>query len=433
METPGIRFSMSALESIPVCKSRDKATQARWTALQCFCDPVPASCTRLLHLSLADWQRLLRWLDISGLALYFLHRIEELRWDGSLPQAVLARLQQNLFDNAIRTQDMIAESGGIQREFLNTNLSYAILKGFSLWPCSVPDLALRSQLDLDFLIAEKDSPAARRILESRGYRLHAVSGRSWEFKTPHSLKRSLDDLYKAPPSRCVELHLETRAEGRDSLLARAEKRQFHGIPMPVLRPADLFLGQGLHLFKHVCSEFARAAHLLEFRHHVIARHDDVEFWREVRAAARDNLRTSWALGLVTLLISRTMGDFAPHALTGWTVERLPAAARLWVETYGCRSVFADPPGSKLYLLLQRELEIAGVPAKRSLRRILLPMKLPPPIQLAPEQESMGARMRRYRLQAWFILHRLRFHILEGIRYIRESARWRQQLKVCGQS
>lgn len=404
----------------------------RAAVLGCFSDRVPESCTHLLHLSGTDWQRLLRWLDISGLALYFLDRINELRWDRNLPPAVLSRLQQNLADNTMRTKDMMAEAGGIQSEFLNENLSYAVLKGFSLWPCSVPNPALRSQLDLDFLIAEKDAPAARRILESRGYHLHAVSGRSWEFKTAHPLSHSLADLYKAVPSRCVELHLETRAEGGDSLLARVEKQDFQGISMPVLRPADLLLGQGLHLFKHVCSEFSRAAHLLEFRRHVITRRDDCAFWREVRTLARENLRTSWALGVVTLLISRTMGDFAPAALTDWTVDCLPPAARLWVEAYGCRSAVADLPGSKLYLLLQQQFEVAGIPAKRSLRRILVPLKLPPPIEIAPGHETLPARMRRYRMQARFVLYRLRFHTVEGFRYLRESARWRQQLKECRQ-
>ena len=55
----------------------------------------------------------------------------------------------------------------------------------------------------------------------------------------------------------------------------------------------------------------------------------------------------------------------------------PHAARLWVQLYGEQNVFASFPGSKLYLLLQKELAISGVPPKRSLRQALLPLRLPP--------------------------------------------------------
>jgi hypothetical protein len=37
------------------------------------------------------------------------------------------------------------------------------------------------------------------------------------------------------------------------------------------------------------------------------------------------------------------------------------------------------------------------------------------------------RIGRYRLQLSFILGRLRFHIVEGLRYTWESYRWRQYL------
>jgi hypothetical protein len=179
-------------------------------------------------------------------------------------------LKRNLVDNAERTRGLIGESLSIQREFQKAGVSYALLKGFSLYPHSVPRLELRSQLDLDFLVAEKHIPESRVILERHGYHLHAVSGRSWEFKTDHIPNASLDDLYKNVPHRCVELHAELALPGQRSLLASATSQDFHGLRMPVLSPADLFLGQGMHVFKHICSESSRIAHLLEFRRHVIA-------------------------------------------------------------------------------------------------------------------------------------------------------------------
>jgi hypothetical protein len=400
----------------------------REAALLIFCDPLPDQCLRLLHLSRQEWQRLLRWLDISGLALYFLDRIVELQLCDRLPAAVIERLQQNLNDNTRRTHGMIAESVAIQQHFQAARLSYAVLKGFSLCPHAVPRPELRHQFDLDFLVAEQSAPEARQILERRGYRLYAISGRSWEFKLNEISGFSLKRLYKDLPSKSVELHVEASTPDRHLLLERIEQRKFHGICMPVLSAVDLVLGQGLHAYKHVCSESSRTAHLLEFRRHVLAYRNDDAFWKKLRSVAEDNPRASLSLGVVTLLTASAMDDFAPEAFTSWTVGRPPRSARLWVELYGSRAVFESFPGSKLYLLLQKELELAGVPAKRSLQQALLPTRLPPTVVRASANESSFARIRRYRMQLQFFLFRLRFHIVEGLRYALESYRWRHHIE-----
>ena len=64
-----------------------------------------------------------------------------------LPESIRQRLEQNLRDNTERTNPLIEECCAIQREFVNAGVSYAVLKGFSLWPHSVSGLELRSQLD----------------------------------------------------------------------------------------------------------------------------------------------------------------------------------------------------------------------------------------------------------------------------------------------
>lgn len=393
----------------------------REAVLMTFCDPLPAECSRLLNLSERKWKALLHWLDISGLALYFLNQLIELELCDLLPSAVFTRLYLNLIDNSERTRGMIEESIAIQQEFQHADLWYANLKGLSLWPSSVPKPELRSQFDLDFLVGEQSASEARRILERRGYRLYAISGRSWEFKRNESPGLSLKHLYKNLPSYSVELHIE---QGGRSQLEQLEIRDLYGMRMPVLSPVDLLLGQGLHAFKHICGEFSRAAHLLEFRRHVIARRDDSAFWRELQFAAKDNPRASVGLGVVTLLITHIIGDFAPEALTNWTVDALSGPVRLWVETYGHRIVFASYPGSKLYLLLQQELEFSGIQGKRPIRDSLLPFRLPPPVIRAFPKEVLPVRIRRYYMQLELILDRLRFHVVEGIRFKLESRRWR---------
>lgn len=206
---------------------------------------------------------------------------------------------------------------------------------------------------------------------------------------------------------------------------RAAQLCIGGSSMPVLSPADLFLGQRTHCFKHICSELSRAAHLIEFRCHVLARYSDMAFWSGLRQIARQNSRAPLALSVITLLITRVMGDFAPDALTSWTVDKVAPRVRLWVELYGRRAVLTSFPGNKLYLLSQRELARSGVPSKRSLRQPLLPLSFPPLIVHAQAHETLWMCARRYGAQLRFVLFRLRFHAVQGFSYLRESARWRR--------
>jgi len=388
---------------------------------------MPAACAILKDLTARQWQPLLHWLDTSGLALYFLDRLSDLELCAMLPPRVLARLQQNLADNTARTQSMASEWTALNRLFQKAGLSYATLKGFSLWPISVPKTELRSQLDLDFLVSEESSAGARAILEGVGYRLSAIGDRSWEFKTGHEQPPSLKTLYTAKPQRSVELHIERQNATSAPLLSRTEDRCFYGAFLPVLSPVDLFLGQAMHVYKHVSSSFARTAHLIELRRHVLVRHHDDAFWKEARRIAERDAKPPIALGVVMLLISQVMGEFAPEALTCWTVDRLPLAVRTWVELYGKRVALGSFPGSKLYLLLQKEVEAAGIPAKRPVRRALLPSRLPPAIAHRVPGETAAARVKRNARQLHFIFFRLRFHTVEGLRYVCESFRWRRRL------
>ena len=397
----------------------------RETVLAAFGDPAQFGFQLLMNLSDRQWSGLLRWLDTSGLALMFLERMRELDLVRILPAEVQLRLERNLADNSQRIGEMIAESVAIQRHFQRADLSYAALKGFSLWPVSVPRLELRSQLDLDFLIAEEGAEEARTILEDFGYRLHAVSGRSWEFKADEDRPASLATLYKAGGRRSAELHLEAKENGNGSVLSRTRELCFHGVYMPVLAPVDLFLGQGLHLYKHLSNDFVRAAHLVEFRRHVVARFDDATFWSNLRRRVGDQRETPVRLGVVVLLIERLMGRFAPDALTSWTADRVPGAARLWVDLYGPRTALASFPGTKLYLLLVKELAEVGVGSKRSLGRALLPRRLPPAIGMPVEGETAGARLNRLKTEVGYIVFRLRFHFVEGLRLVCESILWRR--------
>lgn len=204
-------------------------------------------------------------------------------------------------------------------------------------------------------------------------------------------------------------------------------RRFRDLSIPVLAPVDLFLGQGLHVYKHLCGQFTRTAHLVEFRRHIIARRYDLSFWRDLRALAESNPRGSVGLGVVTLLITRLMGDFAPLSLTCWTVDRLAPAVRLWVETFAHDAIFTGSPGTKLHLLLQEALASTSSPRTRTLRKAILPAKAPRVFTSTLPNDNLFNRLRRQWNQFRFNLIRTRFHIREGLRYLRARRRWRNAL------
>ena len=403
--------------------------RTRLAVLRAFCDPFPVESNLLLRLSSREWKHLLQWLDTSGLALYLYDRLNELEECQQLPDWMRDRLEQNCRDNAGRMRSQIEECNAIHLDFQRAHLSYAVVKGLSLWPKAVPRLELRSQLDLDFLMAESCAREARRILEQRGYLLQAVSGRTWEFKTASAAAPSIRDLYQSGGRRSVELHLEGGSSGGRALLDRTVTLNFEGICIPVLPPAELLLGHGMHLYKHVMSEFIRAAHMIEFRRHVVVCRSDEALWSKVRSLAGDDLKMSWGLGIVTLLAERLTDNFAPRALTDWTVDRLPVAVREWVDIYGTRSVLARFPGSKLYLLAQSALERSGVPRKRSIGQALVPRKLPPPIATSSSPGSLLERARSSCHQLSYFVFRLRFHLVEGARFAWEAIRWRNRFRL----
>ena len=409
----------------PTVPHFSRKQQLRQYVLLFFCDPIHADCLRLVNITHAEWKQLLHWLDTSGLALYFLDRLTERDLTEILPPNILARLQQSMAQNAERIEAMVVESNKIQLSLQEIGVPYAVLKGFSLCPISVPKPELRSQLDLDFLVSREHGAAAKHVLEENGYELMAISGRSWEFKAHAGCTSSLKDLYKSGKTRSAELHVENSSAHESALLNRLEWMPFRGISMPVLPPVDLFLGQALHLYKHLLSEMHRAAHLVEFRRHVLARSADEFFWHQVKDKALHDPDVYIRLGVVVQLTSLVMGKFAPEALTAWTADRLPAEIRLWLARHGHRLVLAGFPGSKLHLVLRKELEIAGVPTGGSRLTLLIPRRLPPAITHRVEGESLATTIRRNLRELRFIAFRFRFHTIEGARYLLESALWRQ--------
>jgi hypothetical protein len=396
-----------------------------------FRDPAETALRRLWEIRPHEWKQSYHWLDASGMALYFLDRLESLHLETVLPATTLSRLRGNLADNRERSSAMFAEFASLNQSFQAAGLLYANLKGFTLSPESCPRPELRCQLDFDFLVDGAQLNLYRDLLRETGYELVAATPDVWEFKAGSSEMVNVKDHYKVRPQRSVELHFASSAAPphlpfRDRRLERLDTHSWGGLTFPALTPADQFIAQALHVFKHLCSPCTRLSWLLEYQRHVSARNHDQSFWNEVRAQAGNNRHTSIAIGLTTLLSSRIFGWDAPPDLEEWTSHRLPAGVRLWADQYGRQSILADFPGTKLYLLLEEELRGNDRAWKETRLTTLLPLHRAPRVLSTNAQDNAWKRILGEAYQLRFVLFRLRFHVVEGMHYLIAASRWKRQ-------
>lgn len=405
-------------------RENSRRTRLKLAVLASFHEPAPSIEARLREFTLRDWDRAMYWLDVSGLALYFLDRIETLKLNSSVPERFVAQLHTRLDENRLRTESLLVEAEMITRALRERNVDCTVLKGATIPRESSPDISLRSQLDLDLLIREGDASAVQSCLSRFGYSLDAVSGDTWEFKAGPSGRSSLKNLYQVRPERSVEVHLQRASE--PDRLARAETCSINGHVVPALSSADLYLLQAQHVFKHMCGEYTRASWVLEYWRHVSARRGDVSFWRDVEMVAAEIPASEIATGAATLMASVILGPCAPPELARWSMDRLSPEVCLWIHLYGSKILLSDRPGSKVYLLLRKELDGDSPSGKSARRRLILPFHWPQRITRRTANESLSDSLRRFLIEAGFTGRRLGFHLAEGFGLAIESLRWQRR-------
>jgi len=379
---------------------------------------------RLASFSTGAWADTYRWLDASGLAIYFLDRVQTLGLEACLPTTVLQRLERNLNDNRERTADNFAEFARINRALTAAGITFVNLKGISLVPHACEDPALRLQLDVDLLIEMRQIQSCAVTLAALDYVLTGVSASVWEFKADASTMPSINDLYRPKPQRSVEIHFDAGQPPME-LAERREWSTWDGFSFPVLNDAERFIAQAAHVLKHMRGEWMRPSWLLEFRHSVLHWKDDRAFWQRVREQAGVDRELQTAIGAAVVLATIAFGSFAWEELSSWTVDVLDPGLQLWLDCYGRTVIMADYPGTKLYLLQPESSSATNAAQRRSTRHKLLPLHNAPRVVYGAAEQGAKARLRVWRVQMDYFLFRLRFHFVEGWRYVLEAPRWKK--------
>jgi hypothetical protein len=394
-----------------------------------FRDADPSQHRKRLHrFSARQWHENFRWLDASGLALYFLQRLRSLEAENAIPDSILAQLEQRHADNEHRTAVLFNEFVRINAAFRGAGLEFVALKGFSLVPDFCPDLSLRCQMDFDLLIADYQAGPCRDVLVSLGYSLMASNSHVLEFKSNAGKVPHMRDLYKAKPQHAVEIHLsdDSRFEFHSSLLNRSRIATANGIEYPALSAEDMFFGVASHLFRHIRSEWTRISWLLELRHFLFTRRNDSAFWTNVRENAQQTSGAAVAVGVAVSLADKAFGKLECYDLRNWSVDELPAPVILWIEHYGDKTLLADFPGSKLYLLLERELDDSRE-TSLTIRQRLFPTSRPARIATAATGNILD-RLQALQFEYRYFFFRLRFHLTQTPRYLLEAWLWKRSRK-----
>jgi hypothetical protein len=365
-----------------------------------------------------EWKDVLVWLDTTGLSLYFLSRLKSLGKQDVLPPSILQRFETNFNANRAQQEEQFAEFSAIIQIFNRNSIRFAAEKGFTVEPDYCPDTTLRVQLDLDFRIHHHDLERAHDLLRARGYSLL--------FDYPGELKLargdggipSLERLYSPKRQWHVELHWNQVRPW-----PVVETVSIRGLAVPVLSKLDVFRDQCAHVFRHLRSEWTRASWLLEFRHFVLGNQDNDTFWTAIQRSGTQDAEAAVALSSVTEFAEGILGPFASPILASIREEALPPALRKWISRYAWPYCLARFPGTKYYLLLERELTTDRTAWRRQCRQRLLPLHAPPrAIQAEFRKSEASGSLLGY---LGFVFQRLKLHSLELPRFAYEYLVWTQ--------
>jgi hypothetical protein len=422
-------------KSFPVWnRATARTCELKSAIVACFRGREEGLTEHLSRFNLADWQSVLWWLDISGMAIYFLDRARSTGAEKSIPEQIAAGLEERLQRNSVRIDALLQEASMLATWFHGGGIPYVLMKGITLTPDSVPNPALRSQTDLDFMLPRRYAAQAIHYILRLGYKLHATSGNTLEFRAGQVSLPDLANIYSVRTQRALELHLIHDSADERGALDRRVTRIFQEAKISTFSREDVLVQQALHLLKHLCGEHTRLSWALEFQRHVRARKGYPEFWSAAQAVARTEWNGDLAMGMALWITEGMFGRSDLQIPQQWRSESLPPRIRLWMERYVRDLLMSDSIGSKLYALLNVEVPRRAdeLKLKRKTHKILFPLYPPANITRPNPEESLAERAKRYGIEVDYFVRRLHFHVVEGLRFSTECLRWKRAAVRCRQ-
>jgi len=382
-----------------------------------------------------DWVKEFFWLDRSGLALPVATQL----LDGAstrqqIPDTVLLSLEQRLNDNQRRMSAMLTFQETVQSLLAARHVRFCCLKGFSLIPDCYSAIRERHQVDFDLLIDSRDASRAAAALETLGYKpVHASGSGEMRFVRPWTRHLTANSwLYDVSEGPAVELHTllwepETELVEfslRDGWMADIYMRTVNGVTIPCLAPQWQFLHLLLHVFRHLLDSWVRLLSTYEIAVFLNRERENDELWTRVRWLAEADTQLASACALVLSIVSAEFSARLPSPLGDLCHEYLSWESALWVEHFREEWLYADPPGTKLALLVQRQFCRDRMAWRSYSLRRLFPFR--PPHSLSVEAVAQTRLTIHYAIdEVSYQLSRVGYHIASDWNYLRSVARWKQ--------
>jgi hypothetical protein len=399
-----------------------------------FSHKVEPSIEPFARFSRDKWRYALRWLDDTGLALYFLQKLRQANASDRVPAFVLQRLDANFAANQRRAVYMQQQFAALNRKFNCAGVRYAAVKGLTLIPQFCPSPGLRHQNDFDYLVDDEALPRARVALEEMGYAL--CKRTDWEciYAMPSQTTAvPSHELYEADTPHAVELHL-TIGENQDLLvtephfLETAVVKTSGGVPFHALREEDAFLLQNLHAFHHILGDWLRLSWLLEIGYFFKTRQADHQLWDELARGLAGAPVLREMVAVVSALITQFFRVPVPSPIRMWQAELRPPV-RVWIDNYARKWAFGENrideftlfPTRRLPLFLCRQY-MSGSVAVGTLRRLVPLARLSRVAHTVATEPSTALRPEFRKHQRLF--RRSVFHLGAGLRYLWEIPRWK---------
>jgi len=289
---------------------------------------------RLLLASEMNWDLLLELAGEHGVQGILANRLEEAGF-GGVPEKVREKLQARIRAQHLFTLSMTAELFRILQDFSKApRIEIILVKGPVISLLAYGDPAVRSYVDLDLLVRDRDIRGAMERMLALGF----------DARVPISAVRAGripgEYLFKRPGTqRMVELHTERtfryypKAMKLEDLFARKRQVLLDGREVPGLSLEDELVLICIHGAKHFWERLMWVSDVAA----VVARHPEID-WRKAQAAAADvgaerMLRLGIILG-ASLLGVKPPVAIAENAQRDRTSERLCRQTLNWLPYAG---------------------------------------------------------------------------------------------------
>lgn len=390
----------------------------------------------LSRLTTREAQKLIRWLDESGIALLFLQQLQSHGVTRLIPSEFQFALEERQIRNTQRFEDMQNEFRQIQKAFEIHKVFAVTMKGFSLFPDFCQSLALRHTTDFDFLLSPDHIERASDALRTCGYATQKLSKTDEScFTTPLlHVPTDRDDLYAKQRHRQVDLHTSVSEnhswlsiEVPKDCLAHAKIQTVNGFSFFQLSLEDKFLTQVLHAFRHSFRSWVRLSWLFEISHCITMHRDNHSLWGRVIARAGTSSLVKRVFALTLGIANRLFNTEIPETLHAWSRDALTPSICVWLDSFSVTWAISDWPGSLSNLFLTNDFIAEPELRKQYLKSRLLPRR---------EQSSMGSLAKPARhltllmhaAQLRYLARRATVHLSDIVRLLLQQILWKRALK-----